>query len=98
MSVASYESQSKRRRATGFLLALAVETLVIVALLLWRPGLFTKPPQQPRLTTFSVSPSPENRAANQAAADRLAKVTIADLLAEQPASLAGIKLPARVPA
>ena len=68
MSVASYESQSKRRRATGFLLALAVETLVIVALLLWRPGLFTKPPQQPRLTTFSVSPSPENRAANQAAA------------------------------
>jgi DNA-binding IscR family transcriptional regulator len=37
-------------------------------------------------------------AADRAAADALSKVTIADLLAEQPASLAGIKLPAKVSA
>ncbi len=50
-----------RRRATSFLLALAIEALIALALLLWRPYLPAKKVDHP-LTTFSLSPAPGQEA------------------------------------
>jgi hypothetical protein len=50
-----------RRRAWSFLLALAVEALIALALLLWRPYLPAKKPDRP-LTTFSIAPAPGQEA------------------------------------
>lgn len=65
MSSASYQSLSDRRRLLGFLLALAVEVLIIVALLLWSPYLTPKPKPERALTTFSLSPAPDKEAAKK---------------------------------
>lgn len=51
-----------RRRATSFALALAIEALIALALLLWRP--LSAPPRKVEhpLSTFSVAPEPGREA------------------------------------
>ena len=54
-----------RRRATSFALALAIEALIVLAILLWRPFLPARKADHP-LTTFSVLPSPGREAPKSA--------------------------------
>jgi|GEM_PF-268545 len=54
-----------RQRTTSFVLALAIEALIALALLLWRPYLPTKKADHP-LSTFSVMPAPGKEAPKSA--------------------------------
>ena len=56
MSSESYQSTTDRRRIRGILLALVIEGLVALMLLQLGGGGFLKQPQQPKLSTFDVSP------------------------------------------
>ena len=54
-----------RRRISGFVLALVVELLIIVALFTLGSRRTPVPPVERRLTTFSFSPSPDKQAATK---------------------------------
>lgn len=51
-----------RRRVSGFVLAVVVEVLIIVALFTLGSGRTPLPPAERRLTTFSFSPTPDRQA------------------------------------
>lgn len=61
MRAALYRFLPDRRRTASFALALAIEALIAIALLLWRPYL-TPPKHDHPLSTFSVVPAPGREA------------------------------------
>lgn len=72
MRAAYDQVPSRRRRATGFLLALAVELLIILALFTLAPNI-TKPGPPAETKTFSLAPSPDDHEAVKATKQSNAK-------------------------
>lgn len=92
MAYASYHPspEDRRRRARGIVLALIVEGLVALALLSLGGGVFLKH-EQPRLTTFNVTPPlgpPLSREASKTRVPKQQKKTVTTASAAPPARAA----------
>jgi protein TonB len=97
MSAASYQSLSDRRRLLGFLLALAVEALIIIGLLLWSPYLTPKAKPDRALTTFSLSPAPDKEAAKKETAQAKQKTKVVTTSAAAAAAPPITPIPVKPP-
>jgi protein TonB len=97
MSSASYQHLSDRRRVSGFLLALAVEALIIIGLLLWSPYLTPKAKPDRALTTFSLSPAPDKEAAKKETAKATQKTKVVTTSAAAAAAPPVLPIPVKTP-
>ena len=86
-----------RRRAASFALALAVEALILFALLLWGPRITPLPKRERLPSTFSLIPAAEDRAATKPERHSTAKASAASSAAPPPKPPIVVPLPRPTP-